>query len=168
MDKLFWVIVGAILSLLISMAVKYYDDKITKFLDSTRFYRSERSRKKAMAEYRRILAFKEGRRDIHLFATHRTGLAILSAVFCAFSTTVIYLLPVYAHFSPTTDYLFFISDSGATINRILLLVIALAFMAIGMRSLSSSVRSARRLENFEEYKNSLIKKWGSVDEPKLH
>lgn len=61
MENLFWVLVGAVLSFVAQIIANYFDASISKFLNSTRFYASERGRKKAMVDYKRALDFKEGR-----------------------------------------------------------------------------------------------------------
>jgi hypothetical protein len=169
MEAFFWVIVGALLSFVASVIANYFDVSITKFVDSRRFYASEKRRQKAMTEFKRIRNFKEGRWDIHLFAIRQGIVGFIALILSATNIIRSMLVPILKHSDPTPLRESFLGEEAmTTLLTSVPAFIALIFLFWAQFSLLRLLRTVRRFENFERYKNDLIQKWGSVDPPQVH
>lgn len=81
---------------------------------------------------------------------------------------MLYVLDIYFKVSPPANSDNAVLNALKSINPFASVAFSIVFMVLGYANLRRALKNAKRFENFEEYKDSLMQKWGELDPPKLH
>jgi hypothetical protein len=119
---------------------------LVAYLENRKLIKSRATRHQALQGYKRILEFKEGRRDRYPFYIMLSSVAVLCCVAaCTIILAVLLIGPIFA----TAVIWFGIAAIISIMSPFFLIVI---------------YQTARHLERFEEYKMEVERQWGPIEE----
>ncbi|MDQ6867063.1 MAG: hypothetical protein M3178_01095 [Pseudomonadota bacterium] len=152
MNSNFWMGlgIGAVISFVASLFANYFTPTFSDFMDRRRTHFIERTRKSAMRQYAWVDALHSGKQDKYFFIINSWFFVLVYVVFSMGALNAGILSTYFEIGKPNISYLILAFLAFTTVK---------AFYRCFHMLLMQS-----RLEHFEEYKRSLIDRWGRIDQ----
>ena len=142
--------IGAVLGFIASLFANYFTPTFSKFMDRRRTHFIERTRKSAMRQYAWVDALHSGKQDKYFFIINSWFFVLVYVVFSVGALNAGILSTYFEIDKPINSYLF---------------LALFAFTSLkAMRRCLHMLLMQSRLKHFEEYKRSLIDRWGRIDQ----
>ena len=136
-------VVGLVLTIPLNIASNLLTPRVINYLERRKIIKSHRSKEQELANYKRVEAFKNGTRDRYPFYILLATVTVICAVGVA--TCLVLAVLGYGDFT--------VFPNPLLVLAFLLGVFATLFMVI-------IAGTARQIEQFEQYKAEIRKKWG--------
>jgi Mg2+/citrate symporter len=146
-DQQFWLglLLGTIFSIPAGIVAILLAARVTSYLERRKLIKTRKTRQQALQIYKRMRAFREGKRDKYPYYMVLVSLAIVCAIVA--STIVIGILLISPEFH----------------NAMIWSLTAFALSMLSALFLVSIYETARQLERFDDYKKEFEQRWGPID-----
>jgi ABC-type Co2+ transport system permease subunit len=139
-------ITALVLAIPLGIASNLLTSRLVAYLEKRRLIKTHKTREQALHNYKRIKAFREGKRDKYPYYMLLVSLAVISAIVAC--TIVIAALVS----SPTFEVTMILLSTA------FLIAILSAVFLVGI------YETARQLERFNDYKKEFEQRWGPIDD----
>jgi len=161
MDATFWIgiSIGAILSLLASIAANLAHSRITGFFEKRKLVSHEERKQRALTQHKIVVEIHSGKRDKYLYFLHQsTGLIVASILVISSLCSAIVLLAIFP--TPPPPDAFGHTDLLRLLMA-LLLVFLTAFGAIVLSIITNNLKTVQSaLEDYPRYIADFEGRWG--------
>jgi hypothetical protein len=143
-------VVSLALAIPLGIVTNLFTPRVVGYLERRKVLKTHRTRQQALRTYRLVRAFHAGRRDKYVFYIVWGNLAVIFEIFGVMAALLLLVGDFDRH-----EMLWVVA------------LIALLCVLVGFSLLMVIFDTAKKLENFDEYKADIEKRWAPITEEDL-